>query len=87
MRFLPSQRIDIQAKKLLDGRPHWSNEEIDTYLDYQAIKDQDIEAEEEARVVSQGGFGRNKDRGISGLLGSINKRIEEEEAQYCFVIT
>jgi hypothetical protein len=87
MRFLPSQRIDIQAKKLLDGRPHWSNEEIDAYLDYQAIKDQDIEAKEEARVVSQGGFGRNKDRGISGLLGSINKRIEEEEAQYCFVIT
>jgi hypothetical protein len=87
MRFLPRQRIDVQAKKLLERRPSWPNEEIDDYLDYQAVKEQEIEAEEEARIVSQGGFGRSRNRGIGGLLGSISKRIEEEEAQYCFVIT
>jgi hypothetical protein len=87
MRFLPRQRIDVQGKKLLDGRPSWSNEEINAYLDYQAVKEQEIEAKEEARIVSQGGFRRSRNRGISGLLGSISKRIEEEEAQYCFVIT
>ena len=48
MRFLPQQRIDITAKKLLDGRANWSNEEIDAYLDYQAVREQEIEAEEEA---------------------------------------
>ena len=34
MRFLPQQRVDITAKKLIDGKANWSNEEIDAYLDY-----------------------------------------------------
>ena len=87
MRFLPRQRVDIKVKKLIDGRPRWTNEEVDAYLDYQALREQEIEAEEEARLVAQGGFGRSKGRGIGGLLGQINRRIEEEEAQYCFVIS
>jgi hypothetical protein len=80
IRFLPRQRINVQGKKLLDGRPGWSNKEINAYLDYQSVKEQEIKAKEEARIVSQGGFGQSRNRGISGILGSINKRIEEEEA-------
>ena len=64
---------------------NWPNEEIVAYLDYQAIREQEIEAEEEARIVAQGGFGRSKDRGISGLFRQINTSIQEDEAQYCFV--
>jgi hypothetical protein len=37
-RFLPQQRVDITAKKLIDRRANWSNEEIDAYLDYQASR-------------------------------------------------
>ena len=85
MRFLPRQRVDIEAKKLLDGKPGWSNEEIDAYLDHQAVREQEIEVEEEARIVAQGGFGRSRDRGISRLLRQINTSIQEDEAQYCFV--
>jgi hypothetical protein len=84
-RFLPQQRVDITAKKLIDRRANWSSEEIDAYLDYQAVREREIEAEEEARIVAQGGFGRSKDQGISGLLGQINRSIQEDETQYCFV--
>ena len=85
MRFLPRQRIDITAKKLIDRRANWSNEEIDAYLDYQAVREQEIEVEEEARIVAQGGFGRSKNRGIGSLFRQINRSIQEDEAQYCFV--
>ena len=70
----------MQAKKLLDRKLGWLNKEINVYLDYQAAKEQEIKAKEEVRIVSQGGFRQSRNRGISGLLGSISKRIEEEEA-------
>ena len=76
MRFLPQQRVNIKAKKLIDGRANWSNEEIDAYLDYQAVREQEIEAEKDVRIVAQGGFGRSKDQGLSGLLGQINRSIQ-----------
>ena len=44
-----------------------------------------IKAEEEARIVAQGGFGRSNNRGIGGILGKI-RRIQEEDTHYCFVI-
>ena len=85
MRFLPQQRIDITAKKLIDRRSNWSNEEIDAFLNYQAVQEQEIEVEEEARTVAQGGFGRSKNRGIGSLFRQINRSIQEDEAQYSFV--
>jgi hypothetical protein len=83
---MPRKRLDLQTETLLEGRPHWTQEELDAYADYQALKEQEIEDAEEARMIAQGGFGRSSERGIGSLLRSINGQIDTKSVRYRFYL-
>lgn len=61
--ILPSQRLDLQLKKLLPGDPNWSNEEIQAFLDYKERQEDDYGEQEEVRYDRQlqvNGFGQER---------------------------
>lgn len=58
LRYLPIQRLDLQSETLLEGRPHWTTEEIQAWLDNKALEDQEVERQVEAELVAAGGFGQ-----------------------------
>jgi hypothetical protein len=82
--FLPIQRLDLETESLIEGRPHWSTEEIQAWLDNEALKQQDIDRQVEAELVAAGGFGQNSERGIQGLWNQIGGDIQAEKARYRF---
>jgi hypothetical protein len=32
---MPPQRLDLDTKTFIEGRPHWTNEEVMAWLDYE----------------------------------------------------
>jgi hypothetical protein len=42
-RYLPDHRIDLETETILEGRPHWTTEEIHAWLDYEALQEQEVE--------------------------------------------
>jgi hypothetical protein len=83
-RFLPIQRLDLETETLLEGRPHWTTEEIQAWLDYEAIQEQEVDRQVEAELVAAGGFGQSGERGIQGLWGQIGGDIQARKEQYRF---
>ena len=83
-RFLPIQRLDLRTESLIEGRPHWSTEEIHAWLDNEALQEQDIDRQVEAELVAAGGFGQSGRRGVQGLWNQIGGDIEAEKARYRF---
>ena len=43
-RYLPDHCIDLETETILEGRPHWTTEEIHAWLDYEALQEQDVES-------------------------------------------
>ena len=72
-RYLPWERIDIETETELDKALNWTHEEISAWLDNDALKDQEIEKEVEAELISIGGFGQSKERGVRGLQNRIQR--------------
>ena len=85
-RYLPRERIDLQTETELDEAPNWTHEEISAWLDNDALKDQQIEQEVEAELISAGGFGQNKERGVRRLQKRIQRDREAEREQYRFFL-
>jgi hypothetical protein len=83
VRYLPTQRLDLQSETLLEGRPHWTTEEIQAWLDNEALKEQEVERQVEAELVATGGFGR--ERGVQGLWSRIQDDITAQAREFRFV--
>ena len=50
----------------------------------QNLKDQEIEKEVEAELISAGGFGQSKERGVRGLQNRIQRDQDAQREQYRF---
>jgi hypothetical protein len=83
-RFLPIQRLDLESEALIEGRPHWSTEEIQAWLDNKALEQEKVDRQVEAELVAAGGFGQSSERGIQGLWGRIGSDIQARKEQYRF---
>jgi hypothetical protein len=83
-RYLPRERIDLQTETELDEALNWTHEEISAWLDNDALKDQEIEQEVEAELISAGGFGQNNERGVRRLQKRIRMDQEAQREQYRF---
>jgi hypothetical protein len=70
-RYLPDHRIDLETETILEGRPHWTTEEIYAWLDYEALQEQEVERQVEAELIAAGGFGQSRERGFQGVYGSV----------------
>jgi hypothetical protein len=81
-KFLPSQRLDIKAGKLLDGRPHWTTEEIEAWLDFEALKDAEADRLAEEELAKTGGF--RGQRGVKSIWAGIDSEKATERVLYRF---
>jgi hypothetical protein len=70
-RYLPDHRIDLETETILEGRPHWTTEEIHAWLDYEALQEQEVERQVEAELIAAGGFGQSRERGFHGVYGRV----------------
>jgi hypothetical protein len=70
---------------ILEGRPHWTTEEIHAWLDYEALQEQEVERQVEAELIAAGGFGQSRERGIRGVHGRIETDFQALKEQYRFV--
>ena len=52
---MPLERIDLETKTIMDGRPHWTNEEVMAFLDYQQQKEDEQCEIEMAELQARGG--------------------------------
>lgn len=86
-RYLPDHRIDLETETILEGRPHWTTEEIHAWLDYEALQEQEVERQIEAELIAAGGFGQSRERGIRGVYGRIETDFQALKEQYRFVGT
>ena len=84
IRFMGWQRLDLETETLLDGRPHWTQEELDAYADFQALENKREEQAVEAERAVQGGFGQSTKRGVKTVHARINFQIQQENSQYRF---
>lgn len=84
-RYLPNHRIDLETETILEGRPHWTTEEIYAWLDYEALQEQEVERQVEAELIAAGGFGQSRERGIRGVYGRIETDFQALKEQYRFV--
>ena len=73
---LPRDRIDLVSGAPIEGRPKWTTEEIQAWLDYEAQGAEEVERLVEAEVQQAGGYGQSRERGTRGLI----RRIEAESA-------
>jgi hypothetical protein len=83
-RELPVQRLDLDTETLIKGIADWTNEEVSAWLDWDKIKDQEVERQVEAEVARAGGFGQSRARGSRGLWNQLEANIEARRAQYRF---
>jgi hypothetical protein len=84
-RYLPDHRIDLETETILEGRPHWTTEEIHAWLDYEALQEQEVERQVEAELIAAGGFGQSRERGIQGVYSRVETDFQALKAQYRFV--
>jgi hypothetical protein len=70
-RYLGYQRLDLETETLLEDSPDWTNEEIEAWLDWDAQETIEVEQQVEAELIAAGGFGRQRDSGLSGLMGRL----------------
>jgi hypothetical protein len=84
-RYLPDHRIDLETETILEGRPHWTTEEIYAWLDYEALQEQEVERQVEADLIAAGGFGQSKERGFQGVYGRVETDFQALKEQYRFV--
>jgi hypothetical protein len=84
-RYLPDYRIDLETETILEGRPHWTKEEIYAWLDYDALQEQEVERQVEAELIAAGGFGQSRERGFSSVYGRVETNFHALKEQYRFV--
>jgi hypothetical protein len=84
-RYLPDHRIDLETETILEGRPHWTTEEIHAWLDYEALQEQEVERQVEAELIAAGGFGQSRERGIRGVFDRVETDFQALKEQYRFV--
>jgi hypothetical protein len=84
-RYLPDHRIDLETETILEGRPHWTTEEIYAWLDHDALKTQEVEEQVEAELIAARGIGQSRERGIGGLWSRLEADNEALQEQYRFV--
>ena len=84
-RFLPSQRLDLETETFLEGRPHWSTEEVQAWLYWDERQQEEVNKQVEAELIAAGGFGKSKERGIKELWNRVDADIEARKAKYRFV--
>ena len=84
-RYLPDHRIDLETETILEGRPHWTTEEIYAWLDYEALQEQEVERQVEAELIAAGGFGQSRERGIQGVYSRVETDFQALKEQYRFV--
>jgi hypothetical protein len=73
-------RIDLSTGKELEGRPHWTAEEIAAYIDYQEEQEVVLERQLEAEFAVSGYV--NKERGIGHIHRQIERELAANKAQY-----
>jgi hypothetical protein len=81
---LPIQRLDLDTETLLEGIADWTNEEVSAWLDWDKIKDQEVERQVEAELVIAGGFGQGRRRSVQSLWNRLEGDIEARNTQYRF---
>jgi hypothetical protein len=84
-RYLPKDRLDLQTETLLDQEPNWTIEEISAWLDNDALKDQEVEQQVETELITAGGFGQSRERGVSRVVRGFGTDYEAQIEQYRFV--
>ena len=42
-RYLPDHRLDLETETVVEGRPHWTTEEVHAWLDNEALEEQEVE--------------------------------------------
>jgi hypothetical protein len=84
-RSLPDHGIDLETETILEGRPHWTTEEIYAWLDYKALQEQEVKRQVEAKLIAAGGFGQSRERGIRGVFSRVETDFQALKAQYRFV--
>ena len=83
-RYLPFQRLNLETETLLEGRPHWTVEEVSAWLDNENIKEQEVERVVEEELISVGGYGQSGERGVEGLWNRIKSESAAENQGYRF---
>jgi hypothetical protein len=85
LRFLPRQRLDLETETLHKGGPHWTTEEVQAWLTYEALQEQEVERQVEAELIAAGGFGQSRESGVRGLWSRLETDYHAREEQYRFV--
>lgn len=77
------QRLNIYTREYVDGRPNWTNEELDAFLDFEEEEDRNIERLENERFASMGE--RNTETGLGAMYMRIIEEGKRDEELYSFV--
>jgi hypothetical protein len=82
---LPLQRLDLETETLssLDDTPNWTTEEVQAWLDYEEVLQEEADKVEEAELVAAGGYGRVRG-GYRSVWSRVERDIQAEKEQYRF---
>lgn len=83
--LLPRDRINLQSETLIEGRPNWTIEEIQAWLDWGEKEQQEVDRLVEEELVQAGGFGQGRRQGRRELLDRIEAESRAEKEKYKFV--
>jgi hypothetical protein len=72
------------TETLLEGRAHWTTEEVQAWLDWDEQQEEEATRQVEAELIAAGGFGQSRRRGIRSLWNQIDSDIQAREEQYRF---
>jgi hypothetical protein len=82
-KFLPYQRIDLATETLVEGRPHWTDEEVQCYIDEQE-RLEEVQCDIEQRELEACGGRFRADRGNRELQVQIDHQIVINAQLYKF---
>ena len=82
-RFLPLERIDLETEKVVEGCPHWTDDEIRAFLDYgQRQEEEQCEIELAELKAYSGRF--CADRGNKALWAALERKRDQDRLLYRF---
>jgi hypothetical protein len=76
-----TERIDLTTEKVVAGKPNWSDEELDAYIDYQLNAEADLEKGLLEEFVAAGCLNTHRPNDIHQR---IERDIDDESARYQF---
>ena len=79
---MPPQRLNLETKTFMEGHPHWTNEEVMAWLDYEQQKEDEQYEVERVQLQARGG----RFSGGRGILQmDVHRQLEEDRRLYRFV--